>query len=110
MMSAAAISFWNRSQKTRASTAASVEDGGAMGMIELWILRGPIRLARACSYATRNFPAQARQRSISALCIERWAPAAPKLAKAGRAFDVFFVTPHDKLFIPGPVEVSARTM
>src|SRR6266571_554136 len=42
MTSAAAISFWNRNQKTRASTATS-EDGGAVGMIELSMLRGPIR-------------------------------------------------------------------
>jgi aspartate aminotransferase-like enzyme len=26
------------------------------------------------------------------------------------AFDVFFVLPHDKLFIPGPVEVSPKTL
>src|SRR5439155_25635502 len=59
MTTAVAISFWNRNQKTRASTATS-EDGGAVGMIELSMLRGPIRLARACSYATRNFAAQVR--------------------------------------------------
>jgi aspartate aminotransferase-like enzyme len=31
------------------------------------------------------------------------------LAKAGRTLDVASVTPHDKLFIPGPVEVSEKT-
>src|SRR6266446_6218653 len=66
MTSAAAISFWNRNQKTRASTATS-EDGGAVGMIELSMLRGPIRLARACFYATRNFAAQVRHRRDSSV-------------------------------------------
>jgi aspartate aminotransferase-like enzyme len=33
-----------------------------------------------------------------------------KLAKTGSALDVFFVLPHDKLFTPGPVEVSAKTL
>src|SRR5437588_8257345 len=68
MTSAAAISFWNRNQKTRASTATS-EDGGAVGMIELSILRGPIRRARACFYATRNFAAQVRHRRDSSVPI-----------------------------------------
>src|SRR5205807_6618023 len=66
MTSAAAISFWNRNQKTRASTATS-EDGGAVGMIELSILRGPIRRARACFYATRNFAVQVRHRRDSSV-------------------------------------------
>src|SRR5207237_8430210 len=66
MTTAVAISFWNRNQKTRASTATS-EDGGAVGMIELSMLRGPIRLARACFYATRNFAAQVRHRRDSSV-------------------------------------------
>lgn len=32
------------------------------------------------------------------------------LANTGSALHVSFVTPHDKLFTPGPVEVSPRTM
>src|SRR5439155_4811672 len=66
MTTAVAISFWNRNQKTRASTATS-EDGGAVGMIELSMLRGPIRLTRACFYATRNFAAQVRHRRDSSV-------------------------------------------
>src|SRR6201987_1562840 len=31
-------------------------------------------------------------------------------AKAGRMSDVWFMNPHDKLFTPGPVEVSEKTL
>jgi aspartate aminotransferase-like enzyme len=51
----------------------------------------------ACfSRTTQALGQQATQRSLE-LDVDRW------------AFDVFCMTPHDKLFIPGPVEVSQKT-
>src|SRR5437867_4288821 len=63
MISAAAISFWYRNQKTRASIEASVVCG-AVGIV-LSILRGAFEPARACSYATLNFSTQVRHRTDS---------------------------------------------
>ena len=57
----AAISTLNLSQKMRVSSDASREGGGAVGIIRSSMLRpAGFRTARASSYATRNFPAQAR--------------------------------------------------
>ena len=56
----AAISFLNLIQKTRASSAASREGGKAVGMVNCRSCARQFQAARGSSYATRNFPAQAR--------------------------------------------------
>src|SRR5947207_12061111 len=59
MINTAMISVLNRSQKTRVSSAASREEGVAVGINSILTATLAIRTVRASSYAMRGFFAQA---------------------------------------------------